>query len=97
MRARSAMRQVHELQTARAYCSPCCAKQQIQGVHLHAHLTSENRMHKFKFCAKCQTEKPPEGGIDMGSKWHCQTCWNRRVTTKNLLQHRATPKTTRAA
>jgi hypothetical protein len=92
MRARSAMRQVHELQTARAYCPPCCAKQQIQGVHLHAHITSKT-MHKFKFCTKCQESKPPEGGINIGFKWHCQRCWINRTTNRHLKQY-ATPKTT---
>jgi len=94
VRACAAMRQVHELQTARPSRPSCCAEQQVQGVYLHAYLTTKI-MHKFKLCAKCQTDKPPEGGVDMGSKWHCQLCWNRRITTKNLLQHRATPKTTR--
>jgi len=35
------MRQVHELQTARASRPSCCAEQQVQGVHLHAHFTSK--------------------------------------------------------
>jgi len=39
---------------------------------------------KFKFCDKCKTMKPPEGGIDMGSKWNCQSCWTKRITYKNL-------------
>ena len=39
---------------------------------------------KFKLCTKCDTSKPPEGGIDMGSKWNCQSCWTKRITYKNL-------------
>ena len=39
---------------------------------------------KFKFCDKCESMKPPEGGIDMGSKWNCQSCWTKRITYKNL-------------
>ena len=39
---------------------------------------------RFKFCDKCETMKPPEGGIDMGSKWNCQSCWTKRITFKNL-------------
>jgi len=44
--------------------------------------------HKFKLCTRCDTSKPPEGGIDMGHKWICQTCWNRKVTVSNLKQNR---------
>jgi hypothetical protein len=65
---------------------------------MHAiQLGRANPSHQFKFCAKCQTDKPPEGGIDMGAKWHCQNCWNKRSTSNNLKQNRATPKTTRAS
>lgn len=44
--------------------------------------------HKFKLCTKCDTAKPPEGGIEMGAKWICQACWNKRITGKNLQQNR---------
>jgi hypothetical protein len=32
---------------------------------------------QFRFCAgKCQTEKPPEGGIETSpGKWRCGACW----------------------
>jgi hypothetical protein len=50
-------------------------------------------VHKLKFCTKCQEDKPPEGGVDMGSKWNCQLCWVRRSTGKHLRQN-ATPQTT---
>jgi len=43
---------------------------------------------KFKLCTKCDTSKPPEGGIEMGTKWNCQSCWNRRITGSNLKQNR---------
>jgi len=43
---------------------------------------------KFKLCTKCDTSKPPEGGIEMGSKWICQPCWNRKITGSNLKQNR---------
>jgi hypothetical protein len=36
----------------------------------------------------CDTDKPPEGGIDMGSKWNCQSCWLKRITGVNLKQNR---------
>ena len=47
-------------------------------------LGATHSTNKFKFCAKCETMKPPEGGIDMGSKWNCQSCWTKRITYKNL-------------
>ena len=45
-------------------------------------------IHKFKLCTKCEIMKPPEGGIDMGHKWICQPCWNKRITGINLKQNR---------
>jgi len=50
-------------------------------------------MHKFKLCAKCQTDKPPEGGISIGHKWHCQSCWVKQSIGR--YTRNATPKTTR--
>jgi hypothetical protein len=47
-------------------------------------LGATHSTNKFKLCAKCKTMKPPEGGIDMGSKWNCQSCWTKRITYKNL-------------
>jgi len=47
-------------------------------------LGATHSTNKFKLCAKCETMKPPEGGIDMGSKWNCQSCWTKRITFKNL-------------
>lgn len=47
---------------------------------------------KFKLCTKCETSKPPEGGIEMGAKWICQVCWNKKITGKNLKQNRMTQK-----
>jgi hypothetical protein len=44
--------------------------------------------HKFKFCTKCDTPKPPEGGIEMGAKWNCQSCWLKRITGVHLKQNR---------
>jgi hypothetical protein len=45
--------------------------------------------HKFKLCTKCDISKPPEGGIEMGIKWICQQCWNKRITGKYLRQNQA--------
>jgi hypothetical protein len=47
-------------------------------------LGGDQPVHKFKLCNKCNEVKPPEGGIDMGTKWHCQHCWTRRMTSANL-------------
>jgi hypothetical protein len=43
---------------------------------------------QFKLCTNCETTKPPEGGIEMGVKWHCQACWLKRITGVNLKQNR---------
>jgi len=44
--------------------------------------------HKFKLCAKCDTDKPPEGGIEIGHKWMCQSCWLKKITGVHLKQNR---------
>jgi len=44
-------------------------------------------VHQYKCCNKCDQEKPPEGGIDMGYKWICQSCWIARTTGKHLRQN----------
>jgi hypothetical protein len=42
-------------------------------------------VHQNKLCNKCETVKPPEGGIQMSpSKWYCAHCWTRRATGRNL-------------
>ncbi len=44
--------------------------------------------HRFKICAKCKQNRPPEGGIEMGpERWYCAGCWTLRATK--------TPKGTR--
>lgn len=45
---------------------------------------AQARSHKFKLCTQCDKDKPPEGGIEMQSKWICHPCWIRRVTTGKL-------------
>jgi hypothetical protein len=32
---------------------------------------------QFQFCSgKCQSEKPPEGGVEVSpGKWRCGACW----------------------
>lgn len=43
---------------------------------------------RFKLCDKCDTSKPPEGGIEMGTRWYCQSCWLKRITGVHLKQNR---------
>ena len=43
---------------------------------------------KMKVCTHCEITKPPEGGVEMGLKWHCQSCWLKRITAVNLKQNR---------
>ena len=50
---------------------------------------ADHTSHKFKLCTKCDTPKPPEGGIDMGHKWMCQSCWLKRTTGMHLKQNQA--------
>jgi hypothetical protein len=44
-------------------------------------------VHRLKHCYKCDTTKPPEGGIDMGHKWMCQACWIFKTTGGQLKQY----------
>jgi len=44
--------------------------------------------HRFKLCSKCDTDKPPEGGIENGKKWMCQSCWLKKITGVHLKQNR---------
>jgi hypothetical protein len=44
-------------------------------------------VHKLRNFNKCDETKPPEGGIDMGHKWICQSCWIARLTGKHLRQN----------
>ena len=52
-------------------------------------ITEPRHLHPFKICNKCDEQKPPEGGIDMGHKWICQPCWIMRLTGKHLRQNSA--------
>jgi hypothetical protein len=48
---------------------------------------SKQPIHQLKHCDKCETMKPPEGGIQMNpSKWYCAHCWTKRVVVRNLKQ-----------
>ena len=40
---------------------------------------SPKHSHQMKFCDKCETKQPPEGGIQMGvGRWYCASCWLKR-------------------
>jgi late competence protein required for DNA uptake (superfamily II DNA/RNA helicase) len=35
--------------------------------------------HQMKFCDKCETKQPPEGGVQMSvGRWYCASCWLKR-------------------
>jgi formylmethanofuran dehydrogenase subunit E len=36
----------------------------------------------FRKCDKCQEERAPEGGIEIGKKWMCARCWGKRTAHK---------------
>jgi hypothetical protein len=37
---------------------------------------SPKHSHQLKFCDKCETKQPPEGGIQMRpGRWLCASCW----------------------
>lgn len=56
---------------------------------------SRQPVHQHKMCSKCESMRPPEGGINMSpTKWICAVCWTKRATTRNLLQNAATKATT---
>ena len=52
-----------------------------QQINLKGNVTQP--AHRFKFCDKCETQKPPEGGMDMGrERWICAVCWTRRAAVR---------------
>jgi hypothetical protein len=41
---------------------------------------SSRNSQPMRLCDKCETKKPPEGGIQMGpGRWYCAACWLKRV------------------
>ena len=41
--------------------------------------------HPLKTSSKCQQERVPEGGIEMGpGRWMCAICWTLRVVKRPL-------------
>ena len=44
---------------------------------------SSRNSQPLRLCDKCETKKPPEGGIQMGhGRWYCASCWIKK--TNNL-------------
>lgn len=42
---------------------------------------SNQPVHRYKLCNKCEEQRPPEGGIQMSqAKWHCASCWATRAS-----------------
>lgn len=34
---------------------------------------------KYKTCARCEKQQPPEGGVELSlTRWICVVCWNRK-------------------
>lgn len=39
----------------------------------------------LRVCSKCERERVPEGGIEIGpAKWICASCWSRRASTNHM-------------
>ena len=46
---------------------------------------SNQPIHKYKLCNKCEEMRAPEGGIELSpTRWSCSACWANRVTRRNL-------------
>lgn len=49
----------------------------------NSYAKSLNAVHQFKHCSKCDSDKPPEGGVQMSrEKWYCAKCWTVKVTAQ---------------
>ena len=47
---------------------------------------SNQPVHRYKLCNKCEEMKPPEGGVEMSStRWLCMGCWSSRTSLRSLL------------
>ena len=41
---------------------------------------SSRNTHPLKLCDKCETKKPPEGGVQMApGRWYCAPCWVKKT------------------
>lgn len=45
---------------------------------------SSNRpVHQLKLCSKCNSQRVPEGGIELSpTRWVCAVCWSKRPTSR---------------
>lgn len=40
---------------------------------------SARNTHPLRLCDRCETKKPPEGGVQLGqNRWYCAGCWIRK-------------------
>lgn len=45
--------------------------------------SSRSPVHRYKFCSQCETERVPEGGIDLSpTRWVCAVCWAKRAMSR---------------
>jgi formylmethanofuran dehydrogenase subunit E len=45
--------------------------------------SSKSPVHKLKHCAKCESERVPEGGIYLSpTRWVCAVCWAKRAMSR---------------
>lgn len=41
---------------------------------------SSRNVQPLRLCDKCETKKPPEGGVQMGlGRWYCAPCWVKKT------------------
>lgn len=45
--------------------------------------TEPQPVHRFRDCIRCNQQRPPEGGVEVGqSRWVCHKCWGKEVQRK---------------
>ncbi len=38
---------------------------------------------RYKTCARCEKEQPPEGGVELSpTRWICVVCWNKKKASQ---------------
>ncbi len=49
-------------------------------LNVDLNLKGANKNHRpLKECSRCKENREPSGGIEMGSKWICAACWQKKV------------------
>jgi hypothetical protein len=42
---------------------------------------SSRNTQPLKLCDKCETKKPPEGGVQIrAGRWYCKACWIKKIS-----------------